>query len=166
MSELPVQLSFSEITVDDIPALTEVMTRAFDDDAQRHLGIPSGGPDGYDDGSFFRKWLFGYEESFGYKVLDGSKIIGGFIVWIFAHGNNVLGTIFVDPNYQNLGVGTECWQFIEENYPHTKSWQLGTPRWAVKNHYYYETKCGFHRIPTPPNSEEFKYQKIMQPVIS
>ncbi|MGD1994471.1 MAG: hypothetical protein PVI59_14855, partial [Anaerolineae bacterium] len=56
-------LVFESITEADVPELTAVMTRAFDDDAQKHLGQERGGPPGYDDGEFFRKWLFGYQES-------------------------------------------------------------------------------------------------------
>jgi len=34
----------------DNPELTKAMTRAFDHDAQVHLGIEKGGPEGCDDG--------------------------------------------------------------------------------------------------------------------
>jgi len=40
------ELIFEGITEEDVPELTRVMTRAFDDD-----------------GGFFRQWLFPYEES-------------------------------------------------------------------------------------------------------
>ena len=75
-------LQFKEIARDDIPTLTDVMQRAFDYDAQVHLGIERGGPDGYDDGEFFRKWLFSYDESQGYKIVLNGRIVGGFIVWV------------------------------------------------------------------------------------
>jgi hypothetical protein len=38
------------------------------------------------------------------------------------------------------------WQFIEATYPDTLSWTLGTPAWAVKNHHFYEVKCGFRKV--------------------
>lgn len=158
-------LSFEEITEADIPELTAVMTRAFDDDAQKHLGVERGGPEGYDNGAFFRKWLFSYEESKGYKIRFQRRIVGGFIVWIFAHGNNTLGTIFVDPTYQNKGIGTRAWEFIETTYPEAKSWTLGTPSFAIKNHHFYERKCGFSKIREEPAPEHpgtsFIYQKVM-----
>ena len=53
MSQLEQSLAFEEITEDDISELTGVMTRAFDDDAQKHLGQERGGPEGYDNGDFF-----------------------------------------------------------------------------------------------------------------
>lgn len=139
-------LAFEEITEADIPELTAVITRAFDDDAQKHLGQARGGPDGYDNGDFFRRWLFGHSESQGRKIIAEGKVIGGYIVWIYQHGHNLLGTIFVDPTYQNRGVAKQIWEFIEARYPETKDWTLETPVWAIKNHYFYETRCGFRKI--------------------
>jgi GNAT superfamily N-acetyltransferase len=141
--------TYHEITESDVPEVTDVMTRAFDDDAQKHLGKERGGPDGYDNGEFFHNWLFGYQESVGYKVVANDKIIGAIIVWILPDGHNVLGTIFVDPVYQDLGIGQQLWRFIEQTYPKTKSWRLATPTWAAKNHYFYK-KCGFSTVDSDP----------------
>jgi predicted N-acetyltransferase YhbS len=156
-------LKFEEATEADIPELTRVMTRSFDDDAQKHLGVEKGGPEGYDDGEFFRKWLLPYEESIGYKISSKGQLIGAVIVWVFDHGDNLLGTIFVDPDYQDQGVGTCAWQFIEESYPDSESWTLRTPSWAVKNHHFYEQKCGFKKtkVEESPDGVLFVYQKTV-----
>lgn len=149
-------ISFRLMEESDIPDLTQIMKRAFDDDAQKHLGQESGGPPGYDNGDFFRQWLLPYEESVGYKVLVGDDLIGGIIVWILPKAHNILGTIFVDPGFQDKGVGQRTWTYIEETHPDTKSWRLGTPTWAIKNHHFYE-KCGFVRAdedPLIPSEEE------------
>jgi GNAT superfamily N-acetyltransferase len=152
-------LTFEAICEADIQELTKVMTRAFDDDAQRYLGLERGGPEGYDTGEFFRKWLFGYKESEGYKIILDNQIVGGFIVWIYEHGKNELGTIFVDPLHQDSGIGTRAWQYIEATYPYTREWTLGTPIWSLKNHHFYE-KCGFYRLETTEDSIIFR--KVMQ----
>lgn len=166
MSQKQLALSFEEIRESDLPELTRVMTRAFDDDAQKHLGVESGGPEGYDNGDFFRTWLFPYRESVGYKILSEGKVIGGIIVWILEQRHNILGTIFVDPAYQDRGVGTQTWQFIETTYPDTKSWRLATPTWATKNFHFYEKKCGFLRVesdPMVPSEEgQYIYRKEME----
>lgn len=138
-------IAFALITEADVPEITAVMTRAFDDDAQRHLGQERGGPPGYDDGEFFRTWLFPYKESVGFKILSEDKIIGALIVWILPGGHNNLGAMFVDPAYQDQGVGTSAWRFIEAIYPGTQSWMLETPAWATRNHGFYE-KLGFRRV--------------------
>lgn len=159
------ELAFETITEADIPELTQVMTRAFDDDARKHLGLERGGPPGYDNGDFFRQWLFGYNETDGYKVLRAGKVLGACIVWILPDGHNVLGTIFVDPDAQDQGVGTRMWQFIEARYPETRSWRLATPHWATKNHHFYAAKCGFTRVHSDPiigsPEDEFVYRKEM-----
>ncbi len=158
-------LFFEEITEQDIPELTRVMTRAFDADSQKHLGVEKGGPAGYDNGEFFRKWLFPYSESKGYKIILDDRIVGAFIVWIYKHGRNRLGTIFVDPDDQDRGIGSRAWEFIEASYPDTQSWQLRTPSFAVKNHYFYAHKCGFHKVGEEEAPEHpgtcFIYEKVM-----
>jgi len=143
------QLSFSMMTESDIPEVTLVMKRAFDDDAQKHLGKESGGPPGYDNGDFFRQWLLPYDESVGHKIIAGEETIGGIIVWILPEAHNILGTVFVDPDYQDRGVGQAVWQYIEKTYPDTISWSLGTPAWATKNHHFY-VKCGFVKVDQDP----------------
>ncbi len=142
-------LTFAEITEADIDELTGVMTRAFDDDAQKHLGQPRGGPPGYDNGDFFRQWLFGYPQTAGHKALLDGKAVAGIIVWILPEGHNVLGAIFVEPAQQDRGVGARLWRFIEATYPQTKSWRLATPAWATRNHHFYE-KLGFRRVERDP----------------
>ena len=56
-------------------------------------------------------------------------------------------------------MGTRAWQCIEETYPQAKSWRLSTPVWAVKNHHFYEQKCGFYRVGV--EDDEIKYRKDM-----
>ena len=67
-------LKFQLIEERDIPALTSVMKRAFEDDAQKYLGQTAGGPPGYDDGGFFYTWLLPYNESVGYKIVTGMRV--------------------------------------------------------------------------------------------
>ena len=77
------KISVDKISKSDVPELTEVMKKAFDDDTRRYLGKEAGGPEGYDNGEFFNKWLFGYEECEGYKILVDGSIVGGILVWIY-----------------------------------------------------------------------------------
>jgi GNAT superfamily N-acetyltransferase len=166
MDRLGLDPILREATEADVPELTRVMTRAFDDDARRHLGRDRGGPAGYDDGGFFRTWLFGYEETEGFVVSCDGTIVGGVIVWILPDGHDVLGTIFVDPSVQDRGVGTRVWRAIEARYPAARSWRLTTPAWATKNHAFYETKCGFERVADDPllasPEGEVVYRKVLR----
>ena len=160
----PMPLTFGIIGEGDIEILTPIMRRAFDDDAQKHLGKERGGPPGYDDGQFFHTWLFPYTESVGHKIILDEKVIGGIIVWILPEGHNILGTIFIDPPYQDQGLGAMTWDYIEAEYPETASWRLATPTWADKNHHFYR-KCGFSPVESdpliPPEPETTIYRKDM-----
>lgn len=49
-------LKFEILEEKDINILTPIMERAFNEDARIHLNQPKGGPEGYDNGDFLRKW--------------------------------------------------------------------------------------------------------------
>ena len=121
-------------------------------------------PPGYDDGEFFRKWLFSYDASVGYKITSEGRIVGAFILWLLEDGCNRLGTIFVDPDFQDQEVATRAWCFVEQTYPDSQSWTLATPGWAIKNHHFYQQKCGFTKIgeDMSPEGVSFIYQKTMR----
>ncbi|HML24591.1 MAG TPA: GNAT family N-acetyltransferase [Aggregatilinea sp.] len=158
-------LTFAEAGEQDIPDLTRVMTRAFDDESRTYRGLDKGGPEGYDNGDFFRQWMLGYDETTGYTILLDGEVVGGLIVWIIPGGHNHLGVIFVDPAVQDRGIGTQAWQFVERTYPGAKSWRLETPAWSLKNHAFYERKCGFTKIDETdsPDGVMFVYRKIIHP---
>ena len=137
-------LRVQEASIEDIPELTEVMTRAFDDDAQRHLGIPKGGPPGYDDGSFLQK-MISHENSRSYKALVDDHIVASITVYLDETGNNYLANMFVDPNYHRQGIGRVLIRFIDRAHPETKQWFLDTPKFALSNHRFYEGN-GFEKV--------------------
>ncbi|MFX0052050.1 MAG: GNAT family N-acetyltransferase [Candidatus Hodarchaeota archaeon] len=159
-------LRYEIVSEKDIPEITTLMIRTFDDDTQKHLGKPKGGPPEYDTEEFFQRCVESEETPTGYKIMLDDKIIGAFIVFIYKNGKNYLGRIFIDPDYHNRGIGTRAWKFIEETYPDTQSWVLDTPEWAKRNHYFYEQKCGFKKvreehIDGDPPGKLFIYQKDM-----
>ena len=159
-------LTFQKITEADIPELTLVLARAFDDDAQKYLGQERGGPPGYDNGEYLRRQKLARPENIGYKVIAHGKVIAGIIVHVFEDGENMLGTLFVDPAYQDRGVGTRTWEFVKAAYPAAKSWILKTPAYAIKNHHFYEVKCGFTKVGEEeyqgPGGTVFIYKKEIE----
>ncbi|MCI8328400.1 MAG: GNAT family N-acetyltransferase [Oscillibacter sp.] len=148
-----------------IRELAKIMERAFDEDTKIHLAKEKGGPDGYDDGSFLRKWGL-HKDASSYCILLDGLLIGGVILWIQQDGNNFLGNFFIDPIYENRGIGTKVWSIIEKLYPDTKTWSTETPIFSSRNHHFYVNKCGFHiiRIDNPKNRLEGQYhmQKVMK----
>lgn len=77
-----------------------------------------------------------------FKMLAGHQIVGGFIVFRKRPREYELGRIFVDPDYQNQGIGAQAMKALEELYPLAKKWTLGTPAWNQRTRYFYK-KVGF-----------------------
>lgn len=128
----------------DVGALTEVMTRAFDDDARRHLGAPKGGPPGYDTGEFLREHGLDPRARSFVAVLD-ARPVGAIIVFPRGDGHHVLGCMFTDPGVQRRGIGAALFRFVEDRFP-ARSWTLETPGFAASNHRFYAQKCGFAKV--------------------
>ena len=151
-------IEFELMQESDIDELTQIMKREFDKDTQEFLNEPSGGPDGYDNGDFLRK--FGLNDnSTAYKIIKDNVIIGAIIVWIKSNGINYLGNIFVDSLIQDKGIGSIAWSFIEDTYPETIIWRTETPGFSKRNHNFYINKCGFNliEIKDPKNKYEESY---------
>jgi GNAT superfamily N-acetyltransferase len=152
-------LVFEELQEKDIEELTAVMTRAFDEDTRIHLNEEKGGPEGYDNGDFLRKWGLD-PNSTAYKISRDGKAIGGLILWINRESKiNFLGNIFVDPELQNQGIGKKIWEFVESEYPDTIKWGTETAIFSRRNHNFYVNKLGFHviRIDNPMDEKEGSY---------
>jgi len=144
--------------------LTNIMTRAFDYDSKIHLGT-TGGPDGYNDGSFIDKW-FMHKNATPLTIFYDDKIIGGLNLWINNDTNiNFLGSFFIDPSYEDKGIGTKVWKIIENMFPNSIEWRTETPGFSHRNHHFYVNKCGFHVIkienPKDQNESSFILSKKM-----
>jgi GNAT superfamily N-acetyltransferase len=135
-------ITFKRAVVTDSADLTAVQKRTFDDDSRRYLGTETGGPPGYDS----HKWqLTMMKRGLYYKILSDGQLIGGMIIFNLGGGHYELGRIFIDPNFQNQGIGTQAMAFIEQRFPDARKWTLDTPAWAVRNHHFYE-KLGYVRV--------------------
>lgn len=159
-------IKFKPLVEEDISVLTPIMKKAFDYDSKIHLDEEEGGPDGYDNGDFLRKWGL-HKDSTAFTIRDDGKIIGAVILWINEKTKeNMLGNIFFDVSCQNKGYGEVVWKKIEEMYPDTKIWRTETPGFSRRNHYFYVMKCGFKivRIENPKDIHEANYifEKVMK----
>lgn len=158
------ELELIRLEESHIDELTRIMERAFDEDARIHLGREKGGPDGYDDGRFLRRWGL-HKDADAYCISLDGQLIGGAILWIHEDHDNFLGNLFLDPRWENQGIGTSVWNMIERLYPDTKAWNTETPVFSSRNHHFYVNKCGFHivEIENPRNKLEgqYKMRKVM-----
>jgi GNAT superfamily N-acetyltransferase len=154
-------LQFDNFTIDDVALLTPIMKLAFDDDAKRHLNENCGGPDGYDNGGFLTKWAL-HKDSTAYKILKDGKPIGAVILWINNNNENFLGNMFIHPEYQDKGVGSIVWKFVESEYPQTVIWRTDTPGFAKRNHHFYVNKCGFKIVKIDHPGDKYRENYLME----
>ena len=152
------ELTFTALTKADIPALTPIMKRSFDEDARLFFQKPEGGPPGYDDGSFLHKWAL-HPAASAYCVLRNGTLIGAFILFIREQESaGHLGCIFLAPEQCGKGCGTAVWQKIEQLYPQIKTWTVETPAVSYRNHCFYINKCGFRVIAVEGGRDRFEAQ--------
>ncbi|MGA9351332.1 MAG: GNAT family N-acetyltransferase [Anaerolineae bacterium] len=124
-------IRFEKARPTDAATLARISERAFHSDI--HCGAPGlGGPPGYESEQWQRKMMHIGDY---YKILVGDQIVGGFIVLRKGPREYELGRIFVDPDYQNQGAGTQAMEFLWEEYPLAKRWpsirQPGTVARAI-----------------------------------
>jgi RimJ/RimL family protein N-acetyltransferase len=151
-----VMLRFEKARLEDAKALALISWRAFDNDI--HYGAPGkGGPPGYKSDMWQMRLI---ATGHFYKILladNGDRIIGGFVVFENSYGDCELGRIFIDPEFQNQGLGTQAMAFMEQAYPNARRWTLGTPGWNLRTQHFYE-KVGYVRIGTV-GRDGIRYEK-------
>ena len=136
-------IRIEKATVQDAGRLTEIQTRTFQDDNKlKPPGCSMEGPPGYDSVDWNAEWI---EKTPYYKILFDDQIVGGLIVFDMGEGRYELGRIYVDPDYQNKGIGQQAIRLMFRAFPEASQWTLGTPSWAVRNQHFYE-KMGFVKV--------------------
>lgn len=146
---------------EDAEVLAAVQTRTFDDDSRRHGRGERGGPPGYDSAAWQTRMM---REAAYYKILDGAQIIGGAIIFDKGGGHIYLGRIYLDPAYQDRGIGAQAIRLIEAAYPLARRWTLETPLWAARNQHFYERQ-GYVRVgerwPEGEDHGDVLYEKVI-----
>ncbi len=147
------KIEFERAQPKDLSLLTKIQAETFDNDIKTHKRGESGGPPGYNS----IKWnFFIYKKANYFKILMKEEIIGGIILFRKTDEIIELGRIFIHPKFQNQGIGTKSFQFLQFNYPRVKKWMLDTPNWALRNHHFYE-KLGYKKKGEHEN--QFQYVK-------
>ena len=140
-------VSFKKAASRDAEKLASASKAAFEDDV--HYGAPvhggkAGGPPGYQSPQWQRKMM---RMGSYYKILIDNQLVGGFIVFPGAIREYYLGRVFIHPDYQNQGIGTQAMKFVFEEFPLAKNWTLDTPAWNRRTCHFYE-KLGFRKSDT------------------
>lgn len=128
-------------TLADAPVLLDIQIRAFHDDSRLYPQIPLSGPPGYNSLKVMQQDL---QQALYYAIKRDGQIVGGAGIFERGNGHFHLHTLYIDPRYHNLGIGTRAMQQIETLHLAVK-WTLDTPTYALRNQHFYE-KLGY--VPT------------------
>jgi GNAT superfamily N-acetyltransferase len=85
------------------------------------------------------------EENEVYKIMVENVLVGGFIIFEKKKNDKVIGRVWIEPEYQNKGIGRMAFENLFTLSTVNTSWYLETPEWAVRNHHFYE-RLGFKKI--------------------
>jgi GNAT superfamily N-acetyltransferase len=136
-------IRFEKAKPRDASTLARISERAFHSDI--HCGAPGiGGPPGYNSEAWQRRTM---RIGQYYKILVDDEIVGGFIVFRKGTRHYELGRIFVDPDFQNQGIGAQAFEFLWKELPLARKWTLGTPAWNRRTRHFYR-KVGFIEVGT------------------
>ncbi len=143
----------------DAEVLAAISRRAFDQDV--NLGAPGpGGPPGYDSAEWQTETA---GDATAYLVVENDgEVVGGLIVF-GSRGDYWLGRMFIDPERQNRGLGSEAIRRLEEAHPDWTRWSLETPSWNRRTQEFYE-KAGYSRA-GESGSGDILYEKRTTRVI-
>jgi GNAT superfamily N-acetyltransferase len=134
-------IRFEKARSRDAATLARISERAFHSDI--HCGAPGiGGPPGYNSERWQSRMM---RIGQYYRILVDGQIVGGFIVFPKEPRHYELGRIFVDPDFQNRGIGTRAFEFLWEEFPLANRWTLGTPAWNRRTRHFYQ-KVGFVEV--------------------
>ena len=120
--------------------------RAFDHDV--HYGAPGpGGPPGYSSEHWQSKMM---GQGSYYKILSDEHLIGGLVVRQKWHDHYELTRIFILPECQDQGIGTQAMAFAEETFAAARRWTLDTPEWNHRTRHFYR-KLGYTEVWQDPH---------------
>ncbi len=122
----------------DAEALRDIAIRAFEEDRVKYGAMPPGIESLEWHTSKIRNGLY-------YKIASEGKIVGGINLYDLGDGHFRLGAIFIDPAYQNRGIGSKAIRFIESKHADVKKWSLDTPYQNYSTHAFYK-KHGYVKV--------------------
>lgn len=149
-------IKFAIALVSDAEILRDIAISAFEEDKIKYGFTPPG--------IETIEWhLSKINNGMYYKIMVEDKIVGAINLYDLKNNHFRLGAVYIEPSYQNKGIGTKAISFIENTYPDINKWSLDTPYKNYKNHKFYE-KHGYVKIDEVKPMENidfflFEYEK-------
>jgi ribosomal protein S18 acetylase RimI-like enzyme len=149
-------ITIHKATTEDAEELLRIKVRAFAWDLEKY-GMA---PPGYDS---LEDLISAINKARYYKILYSDKAVGAFSLYEKGTSHFELGSLYIDPDYHDKGIGSKVVELMEKEYPQIVKWTLDTPYLSFRNHHFYE-KMGYVKIDEikPFENNEFtlfKYEK-------
>ncbi|MBU3197111.1 GNAT family N-acetyltransferase [Clostridium algidicarnis] len=93
-----------------------------------------------------------------YKIMYNEILAGVLLLSYTGREHARVDRFYVDPTFQNKGVGSKVITLMEEMYPMVRIWTLDTIQKSSRNHKFYE-KNGYRKI--GEDEEERYYKKVV-----
>ena len=142
-------LQIRKATATDGAALHAIQRRAFAEDLIRYGDDPTCPAN-----ESKARLLYKMRNSDYYVFFYSGTLIGGAQVADLGGGSYRLNRIYIDPEYQNKGLGSALMALLEANYPLARRFSLDTPHLNIRNHHFYE-KLGYVKV------GEYKYNDAL-----
>ena len=90
-----------------------------------------------------------------YKIMSEENLAGVLLISYTGREHARIDRLYIDPSFQNKGIGAKALELIEQMYPMVKIWTLDTIQKSTRNHYFYE-KYGYEKIGEDENERYYR----------
>ncbi len=146
-------------TDQDAATLAAISERAFETDVD--YGSPySDGPHGYASPAWQRDMM--HQACAYWKIMDGTTVVGGVVVFHRQRGRFHLARLFIDPDVHRRGYGRRAMALVLAAYPEARRWSLETPEWSRRARQFYAA-VGFR--PLRQRGELIVYERVIDDTV-
>ncbi len=131
-------ITIQKAEIQDAEALIEIKKRAF----AAEFAIYKISPPHFDSLPHQRNAI---EQGLYFKILKDGILVGGSGVRGQGNGHFYIGSLYIDPPYQQKGLGTIALRLIERAFPDARTWSLDTPYLSLSNQRFF-ANSGYAKV--------------------
>ncbi|MDO4458597.1 MAG: GNAT family N-acetyltransferase [Clostridia bacterium] len=133
---------FRTVEKNDIPVLGDMMDKAILAELKRY-NIEIKKNDVLKSENLLNRYLIEYNAE-AYCIYADNKVVGMVIYWTKTEDKKgLLGHMFVDTEYQNMGLGKIMWDFVLSRTPYIRHWDTELPLFSKRGIYFLISKLKF-----------------------
>ena len=154
-----VRVDLRKVNPHDVSALQYIEQKAFHEDIIRYGDRPDCPANESLESLSYKVQTYDY-----YGIYENDKLIGGADIRTSPDFTKCrLARIYLDPRYQDIGIGKKAMLELELLYKGVTHWSLDTPHQNVRNQHFYESIGYVHQYTKAIDEvlKLFEYEKIM-----